>query len=393
MQHEFDNTIDALLRRAANVSQREGEVLLESGGNHLEPDEIAAFAENVLPAAARSRYAGHLSECTNCRQTLSNLILINEAEEEGVLIPEEKALPAPRGWRGSWTRLFAFPNLGYAMAAMAILFFGVFSFVALRSTQQDSAPEVSQVATEEVEKAKTTKRATAPVSAPEPNPTVESTPEVLPEGALNFTDTATANTSGNSNQGEQTPNQGLPPSVRITRGEPNTETARKETEVVKDTSRNADVNPSNTATVAAAPPPPVPQSSKPAESKTVPAERDDEAGKTAALTATQAKPASEDRAGAQKLELPAQIEELDKRKAAALSKNRNSAATRNIGGKVFYREGAAWVDSAYGTGQKTTNVSRGSDDYKKLDAGLRSIADSFSGEVIIVWQGKAYKIR
>jgi hypothetical protein len=46
------------------------------------------------------------------------------------------------------------------------------------------------------------------------------------------------------------------------------------------------------------------------------------------------------------------------------------------------------------TGQKTTNVSRGSDEYKKLDAGLRSIADSFSGEtVIIVWQGKAYRIR
>jgi hypothetical protein len=285
---------------------------------------------------------GISAECTNCRQTLSNLILINEAEEESVLIPEEKAVPAPRGWRGSWTRLFAFPNLGYAMAAMAILFFGVFSFVALRSTQQDSAPEVSQVTTEEVEKAKTAKRAAAPVSAPEPNPTVESTPEVLPEGALNFTDTAAANTSGNSNQGEQTPNQGLPPSVRITRGEPNTETARKETEVVKDTSRNADVNPSNTATVAAAPPPPVPQSSKPAESKTVPAERDDEVAKTATLAATQAKPESEDRTGAQKLELPAQIEELDKRKAAALSKNRNSAATRNIGGKTFLNREGAW---------------------------------------------------
>ena len=72
--------------------------------------------------------------------------------------------------------------------------------------------------------------------------------------------------------------------------------------------------------------------------------------------------------------------------------NRNATA-RNVGGKTFQNLDGVWRDNAY-SGQTTVMVTRGSDEYKKLDGGLRSIADSFRGEtVIIVWQGKAYRIR
>jgi hypothetical protein len=39
------------------------------------------------------------------------------------------------------------------------------------------------------------------------------------------------------------------------------------------------------------------------------------------------------------------------------------------------------------------NISRGSEDFAALDGGLRSIAQQISGEVIIVWKGKAFLIK
>jgi len=38
-------------------------------------------------------------------------------------------------------------------------------------------------------------------------------------------------------------------------------------------------------------------------------------------------------------------------------------------------------------------VARGSEDFAALDSRLRSIAEQLSGEVIVVWKGKAYRIQ
>jgi hypothetical protein len=67
---------------------------------------------------------------------------------------------------------------------------------------------------------------------------------------------------------------------------------------------------------------------------------------------------------------------------------------RSAGGRQFVRRGGAWTDTAY-RGQATTSVRRGSDQYRALVAdepGLRAIADQLGGEVIIVWNGRAYRI-
>jgi hypothetical protein len=68
------------------------------------------------------------------------------------------------------------------------------------------------------------------------------------------------------------------------------------------------------------------------------------------------------------------------------------AVTRLVGGKRFENRNGAWYDSAY-RGQGTTNVNRGTDPYKKLDRGLRDIADTLGGTVVVVWKDKAYRIR
>ena len=51
-----------------------------------------------------------------------------------------------------------------------------------------------------------------------------------------------------------------------------------------------------------------------------------------------------------------------------------------------------WVDSEY-RGQATTNISRGTNEYKKLDSGLRGIVENLGGTVVIVWKEKAYRIQ
>ena len=68
---------------------------------------------------------------------------------------------------------------------------------------------------------------------------------------------------------------------------------------------------------------------------------------------------------------------------------------RNVSGRQFIRRGGAWVDTAYRS-QATTNVRRGSEQYRALVAdepGLRTITHELGGEVIIVWKGRAYRIR
>lgn len=67
-------------------------------------------------------------------------------------------------------------------------------------------------------------------------------------------------------------------------------------------------------------------------------------------------------------------------------------STRQVSGKTFKKIGGTWFDSDYGT-QKQISVRRGTNQYRNLDSGLRSIADQFSGTVVILWKSKAYRIQ
>jgi len=66
--------------------------------------------------------------------------------------------------------------------------------------------------------------------------------------------------------------------------------------------------------------------------------------------------------------------------------------TRVVGGRTFNNRDGAWYDLAY-HGQATSNYRRGTAEYKRLDGGLRSIADTLGGTVVIVWKAKAYRIQ
>lgn len=381
MQHEFDNTFESLLRRVA--LRKAGEVLPENAA-HLDADSLSAFAENALPDTTRARFTAHLADCSDCRQILVNFASIQEAEESEIV--ETKALsPAQPTWSERFRRWFALPNLGYAAAALTVLFVGVFAFVALQSRQEKQAPQVAQIEIEDEVKAEQKRRRerTPPV---QPEPTVESTPEVLQDVATNFTELENANVAENTNQNaEQSPNQGLPPSVRATRGQQSNsgEIARKEPGAVKESTRSTSVSNANAAgaTVSASPAPTPPVTAKSSPEKAVAP-----AAPLPNNSDAQEKLADQRQETAESLNLRKQTN-------PAGSAPKKPIAARTIGNRTFQNLDGVWRDNAYG-GQTTVMVTRGSDEYKKLDGGLRSITDSFRGEtVIIVWQGKAYRIR
>ncbi|HSE34212.1 MAG TPA: hypothetical protein VLA93_21740, partial [Pyrinomonadaceae bacterium] len=72
------------------------------------------------------------------------------------------------------------------------------------------------------------------------------------------------------------------------------------------------------------------------------------------------------------------------------------AETRTVGGHRFTKRGSVWVDALYESNSATTNVSRGSEQYRSLmgdEPGLRAIVDQLSGEIVVVWKGRPYRIK
>ena len=67
MKQETNNEMDLLLRR---LGRRPETSLSDGNGDveHLDADELSAYAENVVPGGARARYTEHLAECTRCRE-------------------------------------------------------------------------------------------------------------------------------------------------------------------------------------------------------------------------------------------------------------------------------------------------------------------------------------
>jgi len=74
----------------------------------------------------------------------------------------------------------------------------------------------------------------------------------------------------------------------------------------------------------------------------------------------------------------------------------SSVETRDVSGRRFRRQGSAWVDTGYTSATATTNIKRGSEQYRALVADepeLQRIVGQLGGEVIVLWKGRAYRFR
>jgi hypothetical protein len=413
-----DAQIDVLLRRYAGQSQS------KAATEHLDADELTAFAEGSLPAAARARYVSHLVDCDNCRQIVSQLAI-----SSGALVKTETETTAEAHSSSWWKRLSGFFSplrLRYAAFAMVLIAAAGVIFLVTRRQRESGLVALSEQR------------------------------ERLPESAAKPRGDATPQAGSASQFGANGNKQGLaPPSSQSS--PISDQIAKLDRPAAGDTpsaplksAREAEItsNPLPAAEKKAepvvaqtspsyAPPPPVEakRAETPSEPQTIgglasasgprkaapPAdsfkminrgresEKDIRAGDDNSRLVNQA-PASR-RASDEKAKGPRRDAENNVRNRnsnevltdAARTQSTvvpNRAAseekppeTRTAGGRKFRRQGNAWVDTRFKSSMTVKSISRGSNDFDALDSGLRSIAQQLGGEVIVVWKGKAYLIR
>ena len=430
MKHSDSTEMDRLLRRHARQSgetllaRRGASDLAQSGESrnvaHLDADEMNAYAEGALPEAARSRYFAHLADCETCRKLVTDLTLAASRVDEAEARVASLAAAPSKSWREWLGAIFSPPVLRYGVPALALFAVIVVAIVAMMTQRKessvaqnqarDSAPSVETSANSSSDNTTTTGTAEnhadtniAPLGDQQSTaqPDVNATPQAK-----------TAPEEGNAPvvPQEGTINSASPAQTSVTEkkaGEFGIEGKRGQEEVV-----------------ASAPPPPAPRSpvlseptatapgnsdkqEVPKKAKTAGKDDGDEMiadGKTAGGVAADKAETSESRrdVGRTATARAPQNQPRGRAITAAKSGPPSDAArekesfveTRSVGGHRFRRQGSAWVDTAYNSSRQTTNVARGSEQYRALIAdepGLRPIAEQLGGQVIVVWKSRAYR--
>ncbi len=445
MNREFDKEIDSLLRRHTRAAVG-GRVLEDEGSaqrppsSHLDADELSAFAENALPAAARSLYVAHLADCGECRSTVaglartSNVSVESERKASAVHLKEPEAAASRGGWLAA---LFAPRVMRYAFPALALCLVGAIAFVALRSAQRDGGAFVAQT-----DSAANKGRDSITQQAPTAN-----APGVgVLDGATQNSNTSTVTGGAASNQLPQplqsaeqqgyrggamppgttatgpaptsaeeamAPPPAPPPAAADTReavgvvGEaaPAPKTLAKEKDentksmdiaTRESKSENFTVDGSNQQASRAAPRKVDIDQMPDGSRNTQRAEQNNMGGRAANNFPTLSRQQAEsDRAAAKSSARRSRSAEPRDDKGEDEERT-NEAETRSASGHRFRRQGGAWVDVKYSTSMSMTGVRRGTDGYRALVADipeLGRIAEQLSGEVVVVIKGRAYRIR
>ena len=138
MKQAGNNEMDLLLRALARPGSlgTRGQAGPDNGeafADHLDADELNAFAEGVVPEAARARYTEHLADCRSCRRIVVSLTQAAGTTTSATLKGETRE---GSFWRNiaSW---FSLPVLRYAVPALAlaaVIGLGLLAFRQQRST-------------------------------------------------------------------------------------------------------------------------------------------------------------------------------------------------------------------------------------------------------------------
>lgn len=382
MELEFDKEIDAILRKS-----RTGVAVNSAATPHLDADSIAAFSENALPQSTKLLYTRHFADCDNCRKKLSLAIQMNTGADATTAPYAAAVAPAVSTSIPWYSKILRSPSIAIAMGGLILVFTGVLGYLFIQNRK--ASTEVSQV------------------SEPRPTRSGPVAEEQQPSAATNSNaaSTASANTSTNA---------AIAPSPEVAnRGGHGTAdqpaTGRFTVDGV-DSDAPADKKPDTTTTTdttsgsAAAPPPaPVTMSKSAPAAELKDAEKNKEESRDERKRSDyddrltrEAVPAPMKKVGPNRAAGPRQSNQNQVQMDGVTLNNQAyggaTAPVKNAGGKKFQYRNGAWYDTAY-IGQATKNVSRSSAEFGKLDAGLRGIANTVGGVVVIVWKGAAYRIQ
>ena len=398
MRQETNNEIDLLLRR---LGRRADSGVSDPDAGHLDADELNSYAENVLPAVARARYTEHLAECSSCR----NLVVQLSSAAGVVVAPERAVVPAPSGLRNFLASLFSPLVLRYAIPALGLAVIAVIGFTVFR-TDQSAGNDVAQ-------------RSSGPASANEqvkaPS-TGYSSDSKLDDSKSAQSATPDAGTINMSKAPAPAPPAGE--KISAPTGDAN--------------AAAAEPPPSRTeaqpviANTPASSPTPMAKATEindrkvqelEAQKKEVDRLRQLEAAREPKRESAYAQSKDEARRSANEAAPPAAAgtqsapagkpkEDLAKARSqrgtgtgtfhTAGPGDRDDAETRTVAGRRFRRQRSVWIDTAYSSSTETMDLTRGSERFRALVAdepAIKTIADQLDGEIIVVWKGRAYRIR
>lgn len=381
MELEFDKEMDAILRRSGR-GVLVGDKPLDKP-KHLDADAIAAFVENVIPAPTRRLYMEHFADCDRCRKLLSSTILMNDsaataAAPAAVIVAASEAIP----W---YQRLFRTPNLAIAMGALILTFSGVLGYMVLQNSQ-DTNVAMAPAADKEVQRGP---------FASEPSAAAANAANVATNSAANLAPAPAATAMDSMPETESKP-LGRTTGPADSDDRPSEIVAGKPEADKGVTLDSVDIAREQPKLSKPAPAPePVVTQSAPGMVGGVRAEVERKEKDDAIALKKSAEdprnrrdlPAAPAKSGPTRSVGPIQSQTNNQ----IMNQAGEMAVTRAVGGKTFDNRNGAWYDRAY-RNQATTNYRRGTAEYKKLDSGLRSIADNLGGTVVLVWKDKAFRI-
>ncbi|HZE71298.1 MAG TPA: hypothetical protein VE135_17450 [Pyrinomonadaceae bacterium] len=378
MKDAEKNKIDILLRNLAK-SQRvestspDGREAVE--GKHLDADELSSFAEGRLTAPTRSLYAAHLADCDRCRRIVSQLALA-----AGVGVVTNEPVAKSRSWT-FLTALFSPVVMRYAIPALAVVILAAAGLVWIkREPARESVAQQTQTQTGPTSTALDSKPQTLADARSANSPPAE---------AAKRAETKTATGS----EGERKDKSDDSTSAR------SNEKSKAEAKSTGSTAVAASPAPAKEAG-AYAPPPPA-RTEQEAAKDSPPAAG--EVAKQRPQETVDSVARIEDEERGRREKAAEGNKKVARRGAPATgmfgglaSQAGGSDATRSVSGRNFRRVDNVWVDTAYSSSMSTTEVNRGSEQFRALigdEPGLRTIADQLDGEVIVVWKGKAYRLK
>jgi hypothetical protein len=405
-----DAQMDVLLRRHA------GKMPAGSATEHLDADELSAFAEGMVPAAARTRYVSHLVDCDNCRQIVSQLAMSSEA-----VAAESSTAVEPSGY--SWSkRLAQFLSpmtLRYAAFAMVLITVaGVVLLVTRRP--RDSSRIAQNESSQPATAVKPSGEAPSPnasysqvdannnkTQANQPTPSAQTSPSdqiakldqprpadtfVLPSKPAKEPDPTTSAPQKKAESAETAPAYSPPPPP----------IAAQQSQI-----QSREQQSTGGAAPGSGPRKSADQFGIMSKSRPAGEENKDNGANDKQVLADRPAPANR-RGSDEKLKGPRR----DVDNNATLSRNADDSRSRNaqgmvtqnqveekppetrsVGGRKFRREGNAWVDVKFKSSMPVKSISRGSSEFDELDSDLRSIAKQLGGQILVVRKNKAYLIK
>jgi Putative zinc-finger len=419
----FDDVqMDVLLRRhGASARDAKNDIPAQ----HLDADEMSAFAEGVLSAAARARYVSHLADCDDCRKMVSQLAVaagaVARVEPAGALPTKGSA------WREKLAAIFRPPTLRYAAFAVVLVAASGIALVVIKQQRQQEHPLVArnEPASERQVSAVKPYEDGAASPAPASNVPAEERAKTPP---------VTTSTPKLADQEAAKADESLAPLAK----------PMKQSTEAEEPAAKKEAQPSIAELKPTYAPPP-PEETQQRESVTVKPGGPLQSRQQQALggqPATQSRKTESDKLGdfgrAQTGDTASNTRAKDDNKKlaqnsptvagatdekqkgprrdvdnTAVNRNANESRdgvvrtetagsatktgpdageTRSVGGRKFRRQGNGWVDAKFKSSMTLKSIARSSDEFSALDGGLRSIAQQLGGEVIVVWKGKAYQI-